>query len=84
MESSKSLSVDLGGVGKDLNSAADLSIDAIILISKTAIKNRNLGENSGNSVNFILEALNQQIDFKDYDKSFKLFHKVALFKQVAE
>ena len=80
MERTRPLGVDLGGTGKDLNSAADLAIDAIILISKTAVKNRNMGDNFGNSVNFILEALSQQIDFKDHEKSFKLFHKVALFK----
>ncbi len=63
MERSKSTSPAFGGVGKDLNSAADLAMDAIILISKTAVKNRSMGENFGNSLNFILEALSQQIDF---------------------
>ncbi len=72
-----------GGVGKDLNSASDLAMDAIILISKTPIKNKSMGENFGNSLNFIIEALNQQIDFQDHDKSFKMYHKVSIFKQLA-
>ena len=72
-----------GGVGKDLNSAADLAMDAIILISKTPVKNKGLGENFGNSLNFIIEALNQQIDIQDHEKSFKMFHKIGIFKQLA-
>ena len=34
--------------------------------------------------NFIIEALSQQIEITAYEKSFKLFHKVALFKQFAQ
>jgi len=56
MEKQKSFT-DFGGVGKDLNSAADFTIDAIILISKTAVKNKNMGFNFGNGLNFIIEAL---------------------------
>lgn len=55
-------------------------MDAIILISKTAIKNQEMGEGFGNKFNFIIEALSQQIDLSDYEKSFKLYHKVSLFK----
>lgn len=82
MERQKTVMVfpEFGDVGKDLNSTADFVIDAIILISKTAIKNKNMGFNFGNGLNFIIEALNQQIEFSDFEKSFKLYHKVALFK----
>lgn len=61
MEKQKSTSQgmpDFGGVGKDLNSTADFVLDAVILISKTAIKNKNMGFNFGNGLNFLIEALN--------------------------
>lgn len=75
---------EFGDVGKDLNSAADLAIDAIILISKSAVKNIKMGLNFGTALNYIIEAINSQIDILDHEKSFKLFHKVALFKQLAQ
>jgi len=41
-----------------LLSTADKIIDMIILISKTAVKNKELGLTFGNNFNFIVETIN--------------------------
>eukprot|EP00347_Sterkiella_histriomuscorum_P024565 403330673 len=75
---------NLHSVGKDMNFTASVVLDAILLISKTAVKNIDMGEQFGNRFNFIIEALQQQILMTDYERSFRLFHKVSLFKQMAQ
>lgn len=72
--------LSLHSVGKDMNFTAMVALDAVMLIAKSAHKNIDMGIDFSEKFNFIIDALQDQIMVTDFEKSFKLFHKVTLFK----
>ncbi|CDW86607.1 UNKNOWN [Stylonychia lemnae] len=75
---------DLHDCGKELYFTIDRILDIVILISKSAVKNKELGFTFGNNFNSIFTSITHPLTPSDHEKCFKIFHKFALFKQFAQ
>ncbi len=78
-------SLKYGLVGKDLNSSAELTFDATILIAKSAKKNIKHGQTLGDLLFPLINQISILVFSDDnQDLSFAIYHRAALLKQLVQ